>query len=1066
MRVIKKYIDDCQGFIRRLYDPKWARVHSDRPCEKCLEDGGVTRKCCKTVLCDHCYTHRQECPQCLAPTKMEEMTGAAFMITEHSEHEECRKCLDPGLKRRCCGNYYCDNCYYAEAACRSCGQTVGNMVGEGGKGGKGFKTTIILGWAVTFFFCLTIAATVSIIMASEAATPVGIFGHECLGFFRTCDVPLCIEVDPAVAAGNAPLPPLTEWKYCKQDTTEVSIRGYGCVFDHQLYRLTGRSSGHPFNYDLKGDTYAEEAKKELKKIENEGVPIPASRALGFEMCADDFNGGAYVFEEDFENWFLESQPMVNNVPQGVDMDYLVGKDFSPPRLDPDNFKEGNTKRSALWQDITETGWTTNFCGLPDVPGEVNRRALTFKGGGVGSKRYAETKPVDVSSGGWIEADMYFAPKENADKVDRFFCQPAESGSVKVEFKNNNTDDGWELLRGGQFDPWKMRDKDFFKIKLKIDGTLAEATDTSFRFRQIDEFDLSRDAWALDNVRIFRKFPKTWDTSKGFMKNKVKSENSIMDAACCYDTERCEKRMTQAEKDERCGKSGKGKDDVPIPGFDGTTYGLRTVEVLLIGVTILSLIKFSYVAIQDWFVRKRFPFNDEWDFMTKLDWLMQHIPVEWRPSKPLTTVVGDIHASARMMAAQAQELLDEEEHIDEEAILRAEAEAREKKRRKKEKRKRKMKLGYSKELASIDSSDEEDGDEMKMQSGAEGEGELTSDLDKLKRTNMAQLRLPFNTRINENYRHMMIAILVTVFAGMTFATWGLVPEYAIEQEMKAFDMDQLTFTFTLLSSTINFLAFVADFKEIFYVLKNIVPVRDDYVPQITLDLSQEGSALYIGRWTVRLKDVTEVNTFPFTFAYMLTLGLIVGAFPWATLMIIMRELYLPIATTRILIPILAGVILIRVLLGPTFVIKAGFALFYLFNCNPKTRENIGVSFQSRRTKFSLLVGALVATTGGLILVGTFAAHILGPVLAALFGLGLFYGAVAGCTHGLPIRPWLLMTTAQEGTWMRVKKKERCPCIYWANWCTDVHETDEVLVMFPEDSVRFFQALKGGVNGANA
>jgi hypothetical protein len=33
------------------------------------------------------------------------------MIAPFSEHEECRVCLGPGLKRRCCGNYYCDDCY-------------------------------------------------------------------------------------------------------------------------------------------------------------------------------------------------------------------------------------------------------------------------------------------------------------------------------------------------------------------------------------------------------------------------------------------------------------------------------------------------------------------------------------------------------------------------------------------------------------------------------------------------------------------------------------------------------------------------------------------------------------------------------------------------------------------------------------------------------------------------------------------------------------------------------------------------------------------------------------------
>ena len=51
------------------------------------------------------------CPNCKNATKKEKTTGATFVVQAFSEHEECRICLDPGLKRKCCGNYYCDDCY-------------------------------------------------------------------------------------------------------------------------------------------------------------------------------------------------------------------------------------------------------------------------------------------------------------------------------------------------------------------------------------------------------------------------------------------------------------------------------------------------------------------------------------------------------------------------------------------------------------------------------------------------------------------------------------------------------------------------------------------------------------------------------------------------------------------------------------------------------------------------------------------------------------------------------------------------------------------------------------------
>jgi hypothetical protein len=951
---------------------------------------------------------------------MEAMTGAAFMITEHSEHEECRKCLDPGLKRRCCGNYYCDTCYYQEAACRSCDTEIGGNALDGKKKGKGMNTTIILGWLVTVFLVLIIAASGGIMAASEAQTPMGVFGNQCLGFFRTCDVPLCIQMNHSVAMGVDALSPLYDWRYCKLDTTEYSIQGYGCVFDEQLYRTTGRTGGYPYANTQQSSRHFEE---------NEGAAPMPGRALGFEMCLDTFNEGAYVFEDQFESW-----EQVLDVPSG----YTVGKNYLL-----------NTQASALW-DRVENGWTSDFCGLAKVPGNMqNSRALTFKGEG---SRFAETKDMDTSGGGWLQADMYMAPMANANRPDREFCQPNGQGTVNVEFKNSLVNDTWTLLQGGKFEPWRVRDDDFFKISLKFKSPLVLHPITRFRFNQIAEMDETQDAWAIDNVRIFRYFAKDWHSSEGFLANQQISQDKMMQAACCYDTERCEKRMTAEEK-EACW-------DYDIPGYQGPKYELRTVELLLLGVIILTMVKFTYICVQDWYARKRFPFQDEYEFLTKVDYLMQLVPVEYRPSKPFMNMVSNVHMSARMMAAQAQELLDEEEAEDLDELARIEAEKAEKKLRRKEKRKRKLRLGYSKELASVDSSDDED-DNSKLEKGAVKESAETTDLDKLKRSNVAQLRLPFSPNVNINYRYFVMSWTIGIFMVMSSIMAGVVPSYEISQGIKAWGV--LETTISMHSTTITFFAWVADFKEIFHTLKHIVPVHDSFIPMVTLDLSQEGSALYIGRHVVRLKDVTEANTFPYTFAYVLTAGVLLGNFPWCILMLLMRELYLPLEVTRILIPSLGVVVMTRVVLGPAVFVKVGFALYYLFDFNPKTRENIGMSFQTRRTKFSTLMGFLGVTLGGMFFVGTFMAQVALPAFLGFMVIGVLYGGVAGCTHGLPIRPWLIMTCAQEGTWLRVKKKERCPCIYWGNWCTDIHEMEEVLVLYPEESVRFFSAIKGGTRG---
>ena len=79
-------------------------------CTICFEEGKL-RSCCKSVYCDYDYTKNKSCPNCHNDTKKDKISGAVFVVSKYSEFEECRICLGAGLKRRCCGNYYCDDCY-------------------------------------------------------------------------------------------------------------------------------------------------------------------------------------------------------------------------------------------------------------------------------------------------------------------------------------------------------------------------------------------------------------------------------------------------------------------------------------------------------------------------------------------------------------------------------------------------------------------------------------------------------------------------------------------------------------------------------------------------------------------------------------------------------------------------------------------------------------------------------------------------------------------------------------------------------------------------------------------
>mmetsp|Transcript_32553 Transcript_32553/g.74898 ORF Transcript_32553/g.74898 Transcript_32553/m.74898 type:complete len:239 (-) Transcript_32553:947-1663(-) len=57
------------------------------------------------------------------------------------------------------------------------------------------------------------------------------------------------------------------------------------------------------------------------------------------------------------------------------------------------------------------------------------------------------------------------------------------------------------------------------------------------------FDPRRDYWALDSVRIFKKFGPGWKSSSAFLKNREARLARTQTAQCCFNTERCNKFST-------------------------------------------------------------------------------------------------------------------------------------------------------------------------------------------------------------------------------------------------------------------------------------------------------------------------------------------------------------------------------------------------------------------------------------------------------------------------------------------------------------------------------------------
>jgi hypothetical protein len=299
-------------------------------CKMCLEAGANKRICCNVNYCDFCYTKNKLCPNCNAATRQEKQTGAVFMINVLSEHEECRACLDPGLKRRCCDNYYCDECYYGQPTCRFCNAEVGSKVGNRFDIAK--VIPILIGWGISIFIIAIIIVGIFLILTTEVMTPVGIFGYNCNGFFPTCDKSVCIDTSMPVANGVLPLTPLNTWVNCDLNSL-AKIQSSACIYDKQVY------------------------------TETDGL-------LGYDVCQAQFEPGSYIFEDSFEYW-------------------------------RNSTLKSNIMKSAKWSKIVN-GRATDFCGTA-----MGAKALSFAGG-VGG-RFAMTQEIDMSSGGWVESDLFISP---------------------------------------------------------------------------------------------------------------------------------------------------------------------------------------------------------------------------------------------------------------------------------------------------------------------------------------------------------------------------------------------------------------------------------------------------------------------------------------------------------------------------------------------------------------------------------------------------------------------------------------------------------------------------------
>ena len=143
---------------------------------------------------------------------------------------------------------------------------------------------------------------------------------------------------------------------------------------------------------------------------------------GYDVCASEYQGGVYVFEDTFDHW-----------------------------VDSTSFAS-NRMVSGRWASTVNAEANSN-CG--SAGGE---NALKFSGE---FTRSAITLDLDISFGGWIEADLFISPQSFEQHLN---CKPNYASPVLFQYSIDGGAVWWTLMT---YYPFEYSQEDFFHVQLTV-----------------------------------------------------------------------------------------------------------------------------------------------------------------------------------------------------------------------------------------------------------------------------------------------------------------------------------------------------------------------------------------------------------------------------------------------------------------------------------------------------------------------------------------------------------------------------------------------------------------------
>ena len=345
------------------------------------------------------------------------------------------------------------------------------------------------------------------------------------------------------------VPAAEPYKVCDREITANQVVASACVYDSELYAW----SNHTLGYDLCVSSPREESSRPRNVSDTNPLLLYSGN-----------QSGVYVFDDDFEQSAKLSPPWWSEIING-NQSNACGINTQPPQRG-------------------------NHAGFEPV---ANSKALVFAGV---QTRHAITAGLNVEHGGRVEFYLKMGPLTVADGSTSISeCKPAFS-DVTLEYKTSLNDDDWVTF--GTYPAYLYRGQEFKFVSQDI-PQLGWSNSTQFRFRQAS-FEVLRDYWAIDDVRVFANLKPQWQESDEFRERQVEQNESVMFAQCCYNTEQCsvfDKKRTNFD-DRQC--------EAILPDFDPSKrrdFRLKLSELLIFYLCLAAITKALYQVVVERFTRR-------------------------------------------------------------------------------------------------------------------------------------------------------------------------------------------------------------------------------------------------------------------------------------------------------------------------------------------------------------------------------------------------------------------------------------------------------------------------------